>query len=118
MDLASLAALTQLACWGASACPSEFDSRISSRQQASHLASHIVGRAATHEPDRGVEKTKGLASANLLTLVNSGAGERSRTLDLLITNELLYQLSYTGVSAMPHKWDTAKPAILAQVFGS
>jgi hypothetical protein len=46
----------------------------------------------------------------------TGAGERSRTLDLLITNELLYQLSYTGVSAMPHKWDTAKPAILAQVF--
>jgi hypothetical protein len=29
---------------------------------------------------------------------NYGAGERSRTLDLLITNELLYQLSYTGVS--------------------
>ncbi len=26
----------------------------------------------------------------------TGAGERSRTLDLLITNELLYQLSYTG----------------------
>jgi hypothetical protein len=26
----------------------------------------------------------------------SGAGERSRTPDLLITNELLYQLSYTG----------------------
>jgi hypothetical protein len=47
---------------------------------------------------------------------DSGAGERSRTLDLLITNELLYQLSYTGVSAMPHKWDTAKPAILAQRF--
>ena len=45
-----------------------------------------------------------------------GAGERSRTLDLLITNELLYQLSYTGVSAMSHKWDTAKPAILAQDF--
>ena len=33
-----------------------------------------------------------------------GAGERSRTLDLLITNELLYQLSYTGVSAIPHYW--------------
>src|ERR1700712_1299926 len=45
-----------------------------------------------------------------------GAGERSRTLDLLITNELLYQLSYTGVSAMPHNRDTAKPAILAQDF--
>ncbi len=26
----------------------------------------------------------------------TGAGERNRTLDLLITNELLYQLSYTG----------------------
>ena len=26
-----------------------------------------------------------------------GAGERNRTLDLLITSELLYQLSYTGV---------------------
>ena len=28
-----------------------------------------------------------------------GAGERSRTSDLLITNQLLYQLSYTGVGA-------------------
>jgi hypothetical protein len=27
----------------------------------------------------------------------NGASERSRTVDLLITNELLYQLSYTGV---------------------
>ena len=26
----------------------------------------------------------------------NGAGERSRTLDLLITSQLLYQLSYTG----------------------
>ena len=26
-----------------------------------------------------------------------GAGERIRTLDLLITNQLLYQLSYTGM---------------------
>ena len=28
----------------------------------------------------------------------SGAGRRTRTPDLLITNQLLYQLSYTGVS--------------------
>ena len=28
--------------------------------------------------------------------VGFGAGERNRTLDLLITNELLYRLSYTG----------------------
>ncbi len=27
-----------------------------------------------------------------------GAGSRTRTNDLLITNQLLYQLSYTGVS--------------------
>ncbi|CAI8903335.1 hypothetical protein EMIT0373P_60219 [Pseudomonas chlororaphis] len=27
-----------------------------------------------------------------------GAGTRSRTRDLLITSQLLYQLSYTGVS--------------------
>ncbi len=34
----------------------------------------------------------------------TGADERSRTLDLLITNELLYQLSYIGFAddrAMP-----------------
>lgn len=29
-------------------------------------------------------------------LQKTGAGERSRTLDLRITNALLYQLSYTG----------------------
>ncbi len=29
---------------------------------------------------------------------NFGAGERTRTPDLLITNQLLYQLSYTSVS--------------------
>ena len=44
----------------------------------------------------GSENAKGLAATYLLTPVNFGAGERSRTLDLLITNELLYQLSYTG----------------------
>ncbi len=27
-----------------------------------------------------------------------GAGDRTRTYDLLITNQLLYQLSYTGIS--------------------
>ena len=34
---------------------------------------------------------------NLLELL-VGAGRRTRTPDLLITNQLLYQLSYTGVS--------------------
>ena len=42
------------------------------------------------------------SSISLIHEEKIGAGERSRTLDLLITNELLYQLSYTGVSAMSH----------------
>jgi hypothetical protein len=37
-----------------------------------------------------------LASASLLTLIVGGAGEKSRTPDLRITNALLYQLSYAG----------------------
>lgn len=56
------------------------------------------------------------SSISLIHKEKIGAGERSRTLDLLITNELLYQLSYTGVSTTTHRWDAAKPAILAQVF--
>ena len=32
-----------------------------------------------------------------------GAGGRTRTPDLLITNQLLYQLSYTSVSARPQQ---------------
>ena len=35
--------------------------------------------------------------ALLRALVLYGAGTRSRTRDLLITSQLLYQLSYTGV---------------------
>ncbi len=32
-----------------------------------------------------------------LRIINKKAGEETRTPDLLITNELLYQLSYTGL---------------------
>ena len=39
------------------------------------------------------EKNKARSMAGLEVC---GAGERSRTLDLRITNALLYQLSYTG----------------------
>ena len=35
--------------------------------------------------------------ASLQAFVLNGAGTRSRTRDLLITSQLLYQLSYTGV---------------------
>ena len=34
-----------------------------------------------------------------IVLKNGGAGRRTRTPDLLITNQLLYQLSYTSISA-------------------
>ncbi len=30
---------------------------------------------------------------------NTGAGDKTRTYDLMITNQLLYQLSYTGLGA-------------------
>ncbi len=36
------------------------------------------------------------------TLILRGAGTRARTVDLLITNQLLYQLSYTGVTSCKH----------------
>ncbi|RMM01859.1 hypothetical protein APX70_04277 [Pseudomonas syringae pv. maculicola] len=41
------------------------------------------------------DKKRGPASLQALDLY--GAGTRSRTRDLLITSQLLYQLSYTGV---------------------
>ena len=33
-------------------------------------------------------------------MAQNGAGDRSRTHDLLITSQLLYQLSYTGIFEM------------------
>lgn len=40
---------------------------------------------------------------DLTAFFNHGAGERNRTLDLLITSELLYQLSYSGKRALVSK---------------
>ena len=37
------------------------------------------------------------------SICNFGAGGRTRTPDLLITNQLLYQLSYTSTSARPQQ---------------
>jgi hypothetical protein len=49
---------------------------------------------------RIVRDIKYLKTANRLhTLMGSGAGSRIRTDDRLITNQVLYQLSYTGDSA-------------------
>ena len=43
-----------------------------------------------------VSQTRGAIGSVRCNLLFYGAGERSRTPDLLITNQLLYQLSYTG----------------------
>jgi len=43
------------------------------------------------------------ASFPLPLATNPGAGNRIRTDDLLITNELLYQLSYSGEIAVANK---------------
>ena len=45
-----------------------------------------------------VGERDGLAVAYWAAHVMSGAGEKSRTPDLRITNALLYQLSYAGVA--------------------
>ena len=51
-------------------------------------------------PDTALAQTwhcaKNKGPAFLQALVAIGAGDRSRTYDLRITNALLYQLSYTG----------------------
>ena len=49
------------------------------------------------------EKKKGLLPIYWQqTLISIGAGEMNRTPDLLITNELLYRLSYTGFRSVEH----------------
>ena len=45
---------------------------------------------------RYMTRGESLVSPNRESLAGIGAGGRSRTLDLRITNALLYQLSYTG----------------------
>ena len=54
------------------------------------------GRFELPNPKERIYSPPRLASS--LPLRKHGAGERSRTLDLLITSQLLYQLSYTGIS--------------------
>ncbi len=53
------------------------------------------GRFELPNPKERIYSPPRLATS--LPLQKDGAGERSRTLDLLITSQLLYQLSYTGV---------------------
>ena len=53
------------------------------------------GRIRTAEPE-GTDLQSVVFSHFTTPPDENGAGERSRTLDLLITSQLLYQLSYTG----------------------
>ena len=51
-----------------------------------------------------------------MTLYFIGADERNRTLDLLITNELLYRLSYIGLKKQVFKY-IKLPVANRHVFG-
>ena len=57
---------------------------------------HRVGLAPTISVRARGEVIAGSSRALLIKLPVHGAGERARTVDLLITNQLLYQLSYTS----------------------
>ncbi len=52
---------------------------------------------------KGNSRKEKSCQVNLTAFFNHGAGERNRTLDLLITSELLYQLSYSGKQALGPK---------------
>ena len=54
-----------------------------------------------------------LGNLPILNLQKNGAGGRTRTPDLLITNQLLYQLSYTSVSTLEYNIITNR---VRQVF--
>ena len=56
-----------------------------------------------------------LGNLPILKLQKNGAGGRTRTPDLLITNQLLYQLSYTSVSTLEYNITTIR---VRQVFFS
>ena len=77
-----------------------------------------------HGGGRWIRTTEGIASrftvCPLWPLGNSpifsyGAGGRTRTPDLLITNQLLYLLSYTSVSVQP-AYNSKCGIICQQIF--
>ena len=59
-----------------------------------------------------VPKQKGQPERAALP-TSSGAGEKTRTSDLRITNALLYQLSYTGETLTCETCSTSNPLRLA-----
>ena len=57
----------------------------------------LAGTCAS--PLYSLGKRQAKKMARKIQAIECGAGEMNRTPDLLITNELLYQLSYTGEGA-------------------
>ena len=75
---------------------------------------HRVGLAPTISVHARGEVIAGSSRALLLKLPVHGAGERARTVDLLITNQLLCQLSYTSVKRLPQ--DTRLSYLFLSLF--
>ena len=69
---------------------------------ADHQSRHLLGAGSEVRIYSIASPLPPIANKKALTLANQGpsfgAGEMNRTPDLLITNELLYRLSYTGLS--------------------
>ena len=67
---------------------------------ADHQSWHLLGAGSEGRIYSIASPLPPIANKKALTLANQGflfgAGEMNRTPDLLITNELLYRLSYTG----------------------
>ncbi len=63
-----------------------------------NYAPKIMVEGGGFEPPNPKERiySPSCLATSLPLQIEDGAGERSRTLDLLITSQLLYQLSYTG----------------------
>ncbi len=61
---------------------------------AGFLGGRKAGGGGRRTAEAGKQKARSRGSGFLLD--SDGAGDRSRTYDLRITNALLYQLSYTG----------------------
>ena len=58
---------------------------------------HLVGEGGFEPPKSVTTDLQSVPFGRSGTLPHYGAGGRTRTPDLLITNQLLYQLSYTSV---------------------
>ena len=70
---------------------------------ADHQSRHLLGAGSEGRIYSIASPLPPIANKKALTLANQGllfgAGEMNRTPDLLITNELLYRLSYTGLAS-------------------